>query len=1051
MARTKNTSSFRNRGWTTTVLSDNGNHSHHTRIGKKFQYVTRAGERKNYMIRSYNPNSGKHSVQRINWRCDRRQHKPKEVLLETLLPNIRWVGNDKRWKEVKAAIAHDFYMTPNSYSNKPLEIINEIFFSKEVTLRTQPRIQRRKLEPKRKRSRTIGLKTPVVGCTSTNTSTSALPRATTTNTSLVAPRSNEEEVQQQKFKRPRLDTIGIHERLPTVGTTARVPLQDVAVVLPPSSPTGTSTASSSLFSCAVKDGKSKADSLLVPPAVATSRQRSRKAPQEVAAAAAAIQNTRKESNQSGEKKPRRNRNNDEGEKQKDKGKNSNAVSRVSPPRPPSTLDANANKTPSKAEESNTSNTNGSAKESVVVTAPSVKLEKSPFHRYTGVYFYGDRRSKPWQARCKAEYAVRNSRRAYIGQFKSAEEAARAFDEIMRQSGRVKDLVHLNFPTSEEKKRAAAIMKRKKSNFRGVTHHPNSLKSYMTRCSKASVVAKLGRHYCRSFLTEIEAAKAWDEVLRKYGTSEELRFLNFPTPEEMHGKSSKQNNNKPSPSSATASSATARISTTEPDSSRKSKAASGRKPLPSLVGDRIASEFGNGVFFGRIEACSKPSFISKGKCKVVFDDGDVHEIDFHEMRKCLDLYKRIIKEEVNSWSHGEERLSSLAVGDRIVFEFGNGVHFGSIQACNSRNKLERKWTVIFDDGDRFEFDCGEMKKSMALCEKIRAKEKKNSSPIKLGTEGSGITTTGGSKERTCSDNNGDEKEKKTLLAKQSKKGGDEVLNTSRNILISDDDDHKEKKETKKSFTRQLSSFTTGDRIAHRSGDGTVCFGIILECNNTQETSTKSADTTPSRTVLFDNGDVHKFDCKRMTEGLALYEETRAQDPNDPQRKEKLRKLEKDFMTQKESVELKIPGCAKKRFLTVGFALWEKQYLPVLFLGPYDVSPGLVRDQWFQAFEKCTTNKNFPQIVYWLGSDFENGFSFSTEDQCLSLMGGAKKGLLKQKSGNSPVSKTFNKALEKLFETHRKPLGPSRIPFKKLKESHECVCVPKIVCLVTDIEL
>lgn len=303
----------------------------------------------------------------------------------------------------------------------------------------------------------------------------------------------------------------------------------------------------------------------------------------------------------------------------------------------------------------------------------------------------------------------------------------------------------------------------------------------------------------------------------------------------------------------------------------------------------------------------------------------------------------------------------------------------------------------------------MKKSMALCKKIRAKEKKNSSPtVKLGAEGSAITTTGGNKGRTCSDDNRNEK-KKQISTKQLKKS--------------------------KNSSPTMKPGTEGSAIT----------------TTTQETSTKSDDTKPIQTTLLDNGDVQKFDCKRTTEGLALFEELQEQDMNDPQQKEKLRKLESDFMTQKESVETKIPECAKKRFLTVGFATWESQYLPVLFLGPYDVSPGVVRDQWFHAFEKCTTNKNFPQIVYWFGSDFENGFSISTGNHCLSLMDGAKKGLLKQKSGNGPVSKTFNKALEKLFETQRKPLGPSRIPFKKLKEEHERICVPKIDCLVTEIEL
>ena len=63
-----------------------------TMIGRKFQYVTRAGKRKNYVIRSYDANTGTHSVRRITESDDDRDfgHKTRDITMEDL-PNIRWM------------------------------------------------------------------------------------------------------------------------------------------------------------------------------------------------------------------------------------------------------------------------------------------------------------------------------------------------------------------------------------------------------------------------------------------------------------------------------------------------------------------------------------------------------------------------------------------------------------------------------------------------------------------------------------------------------------------------------------------------------------------------------------------------------------------------------------------------------------------------------------------------------------------------------------------------------------------------------------------------
>ena len=55
---------------------------------------------------------------------------------------------------------------------------------------------------------------------------------------------------------------------------------------------------------------------------------------------------------------------------------------------------------------------------------------------------------------------------------------------------------------------------------------------------------------------------------------------------------------------------------------------------------------------------------------------------------------------------------------------------------------------------------------------------------------------------------------------------------------------------------------------------------------------------------------------------------------------------------EGILTRIPLDVKSRFREVGFASWGKVVYPVIELGPYDVSPGKLRDQWFAMFENVS---------------------------------------------------------------------------------------------------
>ncbi len=58
----------------------------------------------------------------------------------------------------------------------------------------------------------------------------------------------------------------------------------------------------------------------------------------------------------------------------------------------------------------------------------------------------------------------------------------------------------------------------------------------------------------------------------------------------------------------------------------------------------------------------------------------------------------------------------------------------------------------------------------------------------------------------------------------------------------------------------------------------------------------------------------------------------------------------FEEERAKVLEQIPDECKKEFRTLGFGKWSKHYLPVMVLGPYDVPPGPLRDQWMKNFDK-----------------------------------------------------------------------------------------------------
>ncbi len=65
------------------------------------------------------------------------------------------------------------------------------------------------------------------------------------------------------------------------------------------------------------------------------------------------------------------------------------------------------------------------------------------------------------------------------------------------------------------------------------------------------------------------------------------------------------------------------------------------------------------------------------------------------------------------------------------------------------------------------------------------------------------------------------------------------------------------------------------------------------------------------------------------------------------KQNIREEEKaKFEKERSEILSKVPDRVKNQFRQLGFAKWGKDVLPVMFLGPYDVAPGSVRDTWMK---------------------------------------------------------------------------------------------------------
>merc|ERR1712232_564496 len=103
---------------------------------------------------------------------------------------------------------------------------------------------------------------------------------------------------------------------------------------------------------------------------------------------------------------------------------------------------------------------------------------------------------------------------------------------------------------------------------------------------------------------------------------------------------------------------------------------------------------------------------------------------------------------------------------------------------------------------------------------------------------------------------------------------------------------------------------------------------------------------------------------------------------------------EFERKKKEVLKNIPLDVKNLFQEVGFAKWQKNFLPVLVLSPYSVPPGAVREQWLKMYEKVKENYRLDSmslLVSWYGTyDSNSAYSLVPRKNFITYEDGCKLG-------------------------------------------------------------
>jgi len=229
---------------------------------------------------------------------------------------------------------------------------------------------------------------------------------------------------------------------------------------------------------------------------------------------------------------------------------------------------------------------------------------------------------------------------------------------------------------------------------------------------------------------------------------------------------------------------------------------------------------------------------------------------------------------------------------------------------------------------------------------------------------------------------------------------------------------------------------GHRVAKKFDNDTVYFGKIVTTYNRKIECLWH--------VQYDDGDSEDLSEEDIKEALRMYDVFRQRELEDVLWFSKVVVLRHQFIVEKEKILSELPMNIKSNFLELGFARWARKYLPVMYLGPYDVSPGAVREEWMGNYKK---HKNcidkMPRLVYWYGARVDICFSFVEPKDCYSLSDGIKRGFCKIPIKGTIEVKAKIKCdmpLTKKWESYMQDMSlprQERIGGPKLREDHELV--------------
>ena len=140
----------------------------------------------------------------------------------------------------------------------------------------------------------------------------------------------------------------------------------------------------------------------------------------------------------------------------------------------------------------------------------------------------------WRARSGHKAFVKSFGSDNIGVFPTEIDAAKAFDAALRKHSHVLPssyLSRINFPTEEEEKcnskTTRAMGAKRSSRYRGVSRDKSGHK-WCCRVCRREFVEEFGTSYHGFFDSEAEAAKAYDDAVRKWCNTYTPSQLNFPT-------------------------------------------------------------------------------------------------------------------------------------------------------------------------------------------------------------------------------------------------------------------------------------------------------------------------------------------------------------------------------------------------------------------------------------------------------------------------------------------------------------------------------------------